>query len=207
METQRLIFFILFSVFLPAISMAFPCPPLLGSYCVIHANQTHVKHLGQFAVTQAHKNLTFLSVVEAQRQVVNGFNYKLAIQVLEGGYSRVYEALVYEPIKGGRKLTKFEPLLPLPSPPLYGGFHQTDTNATIIQHLGESAVANANDKYLSFVSVVEAQVQVLNKIRNYRIAVQVLQIGYSRVYKAEVSVTEITTKIISFKPLLPLVNE
>ncbi|ERN18293.1 hypothetical protein AMTR_s00055p00163710 [Amborella trichopoda] len=210
METQCLIFFILFSVFLLAVSMAFPCPPEgFGGYCVIHANQSYVQSLGIFAVIESQKNLTFLSVVEAQLQVQGTFNnYKLAILVLEGGYSRVYEAIVQERNRARERLIKFEPLLPLSSsPPLYGVFHQTDTNATIIQHLGESAVGNANDKYLSFLSVVEAQVQVLNKIRNYRIAVQVLQIGYNRVYKAEVSVTENTAKIISFKPLLPLVND
>ncbi|KAL4185308.1 hypothetical protein AMTRI_Chr10g230080 [Amborella trichopoda] len=164
-----------------------PCP-VAGGYCVVAATQSHNRIHAQFAVrTHNSQNLTFLSVVEAQRRVVveaqrlvvNGLYYKLAIHVRDHPFTRVYEAIVHETPRGRQTLKKFEPLLPLPSPPL--------PNST----LAESAVAKANDiskKNLSFVSAVEAQLQALHKINNYRIAVQVFQSRYSRVYKAQVSV-------------------
>ncbi|ERN18292.1 hypothetical protein AMTR_s00055p00162880 [Amborella trichopoda] len=118
-----------------------PCP-VAGGYCVVAATQSHNRIHAQFAVrTHNSQNLTFLSVVEAQRRVVveaqrlvvNGLYYKLAIHVRDHPFTRVYEAIVHETPRGRQTLKKFEPLLPLPSPPLFGGYHQTDANEALIQ--------------------------------------------------------------------------
>ncbi|CAL0309117.1 unnamed protein product [Lupinus luteus] len=88
-----------------------------GGWAAINdANDTHVKEIADFAVTEHNKqsgeNLKLESVIKGETQVVSGTNYRLVVTASNGTASKKYVASVYEkPWENYRNLTSFDPAL------------------------------------------------------------------------------------------------
>ena len=89
----------------------------LGGYKEIASNDSAAREAAEFAVTtqseKAGKAMELLSVIKAERQVVQGSNYRLCLKVnSEGGDGQddvtiFVQAVVYVDLKGNHKLTSW----------------------------------------------------------------------------------------------------
>ncbi len=118
MKTQRRIFLIS-GIAAAILAMAFTASAQkLGGYKDIPKTDAAAKEAAEFAVsTQAEKTsktMELVTVVHAERQVVQGTNYRLCLQVnSEGGEGQddvtiFVKVVVYVDLKGNHKLTSWE---------------------------------------------------------------------------------------------------
>ncbi|XP_077229254.1 cysteine proteinase inhibitor 5-like [Tasmannia lanceolata] len=111
-------FFLLFLpllVLLPLIHEALAARDTKGSWEPINPNDTHIKEIGEYAVSEYDKtqkaSLMFKRVVSGESQVVAGMNYRLVIEAMDKANTNTYQAVVYErPWEKFRNLTSFKQL-------------------------------------------------------------------------------------------------
>ncbi|XP_022142674.1 cysteine proteinase inhibitor 1-like [Momordica charantia] len=85
---------------------------LAGGYEAIkNVNDPYIQSLGKFAVEEhnrkAKDDLKFEKVKSGLVQIVDGTNYSLQVQAIDGTVSRLYSAAVYKDLKGNLKLNQF----------------------------------------------------------------------------------------------------
>ncbi|KAK9084673.1 hypothetical protein Sjap_025084 [Stephania japonica] len=160
---------------------------VLGGFEPIDPKDPHVIEIGRYAVDTHNKqpltctnNLKFVEVVSAERQILQGTNYRLRIRVMNGRVQQTYLALIFEDKNGQRALNSFKII------PLLGAFQLVDPRGPRVVEIGRYAVDEYNkeaNKSLVFKSVYAAQVQVVAG-RNYELIIKVADGG---IYNANVS--------------------
>ncbi|KAK9089833.1 hypothetical protein Scep_028915 [Stephania cephalantha] len=145
---------------------------LVGGFKPVDHVDPHVVEIARYAVDtynkKAHANLKFVTVVNAESQIVQGTNYRLNFTVLNGRVTQTYETLVFEGLKGQRGVRN-----------KVGGFKLVDPRDPHIVEIGRFAVDQYNKqahKSLVFKSVIQAQVQIVNG-RNYKVTIRVADGG------------------------------
>ena len=94
----------------PALSTpAADSTPAVGGWSQEESNADDVQEAARFAVqayaVAQHSRTLYKEVVEAQRQVVAGVNFKLKLQVLHNGTPRTAQATVWHPLNGPYRLS------------------------------------------------------------------------------------------------------
>ena len=94
----------------PALSTpALVLPPATGGWSQAEFNADDVQEAARFAVqafaVAQHSRTLYKDVVEAQRQVVSGVNFKLKLQVLHLGTPRTAQATVWRQLHGAYQLS------------------------------------------------------------------------------------------------------
>jgi uncharacterized lipoprotein NlpE involved in copper resistance len=83
-----------------------------GSYSGINVNDPDVKAAAEFAVTEQGRrdgaDLSLIEIVQAQKQVVAGFNYKICLRARSGGKTRTAVVVVYKDLQQQYSLTSFQ---------------------------------------------------------------------------------------------------
>ncbi|KAK9084674.1 hypothetical protein Sjap_025085 [Stephania japonica] len=141
---------------------------VLGGFETIDPKDPHVIEIGRYAVDAHNKqpltctnNLKFVTVVRAERQIVEGTNYRLRITVMNGRVQQTYEAIVFEDKNGQRSLNSFK-IIAVRSIP--GGSYPADPNDPHIVEIGRYAVQEYNNRThmgLKFVNLIKADTQVV----------------------------------------------
>jgi Cystatin domain len=96
----------------PALSApAAASTPAAGGWSQAESNADDVQEAARFAVqayaVAQHSRTLYKDVVEAQRQVVAGVNFKLQLQVLHKGAPRTAQATVWHPVHGAYQLSNW----------------------------------------------------------------------------------------------------
>lgn len=83
--------------------------PAVGGWSQAQTDADDVQEAARFAVqayaVAQHSRTLYKDVVEAQRQVVAGVNFKLKLQLLHNGTPRTAHATVWHPLKGAYQLS------------------------------------------------------------------------------------------------------
>jgi cystatin-C len=161
---------------------------MVGGYKVVAKTDAAAVAAAEFAVeAQSEKTGSeFLleEIIKAERQVVQGSNYRLCLEVSANGSDTYYvQATVYVDLKNNRKLSKWEDstcgetaaAAPLDKPIMVGGYGSVaKTDATVIA-AAKFAIAKqseTSDSELSLGKIVKAERQVVAGM-NYRICMNV----------------------------------
>lgn len=161
---------------------------MVGGYKVVAKTDAGAVAAANFAVeAQSEKTGSEISledIVKAERQVVQGSNYRLCMEVsTDGGDTTFVQAVVNVDLKGNRKLSKWEDstcgetaaAAPVDKPIMVGGYGSVaKTDATVIA-AAKFAVAKQSetaDSELSLGKIVKAERQVVAGM-NYRICMNV----------------------------------
>jgi len=87
--------------------------PVAGGYGERPTNDRGVAAAAAFAVRergrQTRRRVTLLSIVSAEAQVVAGMNYRMVLNVREGGEVRDVTAVVFQNLRRGLSLVSWEP--------------------------------------------------------------------------------------------------
>jgi Aspartic acid proteinase inhibitor/Sporulation and spore germination len=87
--------------------------PIAGGYSRRPTNDRSVTAAAAFAVRergrQTRRRVTLLSIVSAEAQVVAGMNYRMVLNVREGGEETHVTAVVFQNLRRGLSLTSWEP--------------------------------------------------------------------------------------------------
>jgi len=100
----------LFAVNAVAEVIQMPAPPMPGSYQAAAVDE-EVRDIARFAVRterqQAGGRLKLLNVLDCERQVVAGLNYRLRLAVRRDGKPATASALVFAALDGSRTLVSW----------------------------------------------------------------------------------------------------
>jgi hypothetical protein len=150
---------------------------MVGGYKPIAVNDW-VTSVGTYALgkvsAETKKNIELLEVVKAERQVVQGSNYRLCMQVALAGSDDDFhiQAIVYQDLKNNYSVTKWVatdctavPKAAAPvAPPIVGGFKRANTADAQVIAAADFAV-NARSEQLetamSVASIVSAEYQMV----------------------------------------------
>ncbi|XP_009386947.2 cysteine proteinase inhibitor 1 [Musa acuminata AAA Group] len=169
-------------------------------------NDPHVREIAVFAVSQynvqENKGLELSQVLAGQKQLVNGMNYNLTLKVKDGLSTAKYVAVVYESLKGEKKLESFVLI-----PEKFGGWTPVDVNNPHVHDIAVFAVSEHNKEAkepLTLENVVQAQSQVVAGVNYKLLLVAKNEKGASAGYEAMVWEKEWENfrKLTSFKRLL-----
>lgn len=160
---------------------------MVGGYKVVAKTDAGAVAAAEFAVeAQSEKTGSEISledIVKAERQVVQGSNYRLCLEVsTDGGDTTYVQANVYVDLKNNRKLSKWADstcgetaAAPVDKPIMVGGYGSVaKTDATVIA-AAKFAIAKQSetaDSELSLGKIVKAERQVVAGM-NYRICMTV----------------------------------
>ncbi|MBL8180121.1 MAG: hypothetical protein JNL64_00750 [Blastocatellia bacterium] len=160
---------------------------MVGGYKVVAKTDAGAVAAAEFAVeAQSEKSGSEISledIVKAERQVVQGSNYRLCLEVsTDGGDTTFVQAIVYVDLKNNRRLSKWEDstcgetaAVPANKPIMVGGYGSVaKTDATVIA-AAKFAVAKqseSSNSELSLGDIVKAERQVVAGM-NYRICMNV----------------------------------
>jgi predicted neuraminidase len=84
--------------------------PLPGGFTAVSPADEQVVTAAKSAVAARDATLTLQAIVEAERQVVAGLNYRLTLKVADNGASRLAEAIVWHKLDGQYALTSWKSL-------------------------------------------------------------------------------------------------
>lgn len=162
---------------------------MVGGYKVVASTDAGAVAAADFAVeAQTEKSgteYTLEAIVKAERQVVQGSNYRLCMEVGTGGDDTSFvQAVVYVDLKGNKKLSSWvdstcgetaaAPVAPV-SRPMVGGFSPAPkTDAMVVAAANFAAMAQSKkmDSQFEVGQIVKAERQVVAGM-NYRICMQV----------------------------------
>lgn len=161
---------------------------MVGGYKVVAKTDAGAVAAANFAVeAQSEKTGSEISledIVKAERQVVQGSNYRLCMEIsTDGGDTTFVQAVVYVDLKGNRKLSKWEDstcgetaaAAPVDKPIMVGGYGSVaKTDATVIAaaKFAITKQSETADSELSLGKIVKAERQVVAGM-NYRICMNV----------------------------------
>ncbi|CAK9320192.1 unnamed protein product [Citrullus colocynthis] len=148
------------------------CSVVLGGYGPCEDPQgPHVKEIAEWAVgkynEQGH-DLTMISVVKCESQVVSGVNYRLTLLAKDNhdNHERFYETVVFEKIwEHYRELVYFKPLM------VPGGYVPCqDPKGPLVKEIAKWAVEEYNKQghCLTLIRVLKCESQVVAGV-NYRL--------------------------------------
>ncbi|CAL9135759.1 unnamed protein product [Musa acuminata var. zebrina] len=169
-------------------------------------NDPHVREIAVFAVSQynvqENKGLELSQVLAGQKQLVSGMNYNLTLKVKDGLSTAKYVAVVYESLKGEKKLESFVLIQEN-----FGSWTPVDVNNPHVHDIAVFAVSEHNKEAkepLTLVNVVQAQSQVVAGVNYKLLLVAKNEKGASAGYEAVVWEKEWENfrKLTSFKRLL-----
>ena len=160
---------------------------MVGGYKAVAKTDPGAVAAAEFAVeTQSgktEKSYELAEIVKAERQVVQGSNYRLCLEVSADGSDTFYvQAVVYVDLKGNRKLTSWadstcgeSAAAPLEKPIIVGGYGsvaKTDAQIIAAAKFAVAKQAETLDGDLSLNKIVKAERQVVAGM-NYRICMTV----------------------------------
>ncbi|KAK9091923.1 hypothetical protein Syun_026834 [Stephania yunnanensis] len=147
----------------------------VGGFKPVDPKDPHVVEIARYAIDtynkNAHANLKFVTVVNAESQIVQGTNYRLNFTVLNGRVTQTYETLVFEGLKGQRTLKYFNIIPPIRT----GGFQPVDPKDPHVVEIARFAVDEHNKQAhtnLVFLEVFRAQSQIV-KGRYFKLTIRV----------------------------------
>lgn len=163
---------------------------MVGGYKVVAKTDAAAVAAADFAVeAQTEKSgteYTLEDIVKAERQVVQGSNYRLCLEVGSGGDDTSFvQAVVYVDLKGNKKLSSWAdstcgetaaaPEAPLTRPIMVGGFSAAPKADAMVISAAKFAATSQSKKMETEYSVgeiVKAERQVVAGM-NYRICMKV----------------------------------
>lgn len=186
---SRLRFVLLLSAFavIFAVSSASFAQIKVGGYKVVKVDDAAAVAAADFAVeAQTDKtgmDIELGEIVKAERQIVQGSNYRLCMMVSSGGDEAFYvQAVVYQDLKRAYRLTSWTDskcgetaIVPLVQPIMVGGFSKapkTDAQVIAAANFATSAQSKKEDAEFSVDEIVKAERQVVQGM-NYRICMRV----------------------------------
>ncbi|CAJ1971226.1 unnamed protein product [Sphenostylis stenocarpa] len=178
-----------------------------GQIFDVPADSIEIENVARFAVDQYNKkentNLVFVRAIQAKKQVVQGFNYFIALEAKDGEITRVYGAKVWEFLKS-KQLLEFH-ILPgygtsLTKP---GQIFDVPANTVEIENVARFAVEQHNKKEpanLVFVRAIHAKKQVVQGF-NYFITLEAKDGDVIKVYETKVWEFSNSKELLEFKLL------
>lgn len=115
---QLMMMFAAFVVFFAGGATSFAQqPPMVGGYKAVSVNDAGVVAAAKFAVSEHSKNnevsLKIVSIQKAERQVVQGMNYRICVEVgvveEDNDETQFVQVLVYQDLKKVYKLNAWKP--------------------------------------------------------------------------------------------------
>ena len=225
MQTTQTIFFTFTLLFLST-NLTVATTKTSGYRPITNLEDPHVKQIANFAISNQNKkqntNLQLVKIINAQKQIVQGTNYKLIItaKVKDGGLIFNYETVIFEglTIKGNPirlKLVSFKRVHNKINndeiKKLLGGYQAIkDFNDSNVRFIGEFAVYEYNKlakNKVEFVDIVKGEYQVVTGT-NYRLVIsaKIKKDKYTKNYGIVVfeglPTTNPMLKLVSFKELL-----
>lgn len=182
-----------FAVLMLCVSVSFAQRPIVGGYKAAPVDADDVIAAADFAAAEQNKkedrNLRVVEVKSAEKQVVQGTNYRLCLEIQTGGDEGekfFAKTVVYYDLKKNYKLTSWvegdcAPKAAASStrPPIVGGYSKAATEADDVIAAADFAAAEQNkkdDNNLRVIAVKTAEKQVVAGM-NYRLCVEVMTGG------------------------------
>ena len=83
---------------------------MTGAYSPVDVNDADVQACATYAVSvqEPRGSVQLVDVLEAQRQVVAGMNYKLTLSIINNGVKETVNAVVWSKLDGSKEVTSFE---------------------------------------------------------------------------------------------------
>lgn len=174
-----------FAVILTFASASFA--QMVGGYKVISKSDAAAVAAADFAIEaqseKSEKSYELTDLVKAERQVVQGSNYRLCLEVSADGSDTFYvQALVYVDLKGNKKLSSWadsscgeSAAAPVTKPIIVGGFGNASvSDAQVVSAANFAVKAQAKKMATEFevVEILRAERQVVQGM-NYRICMLV----------------------------------
>ena len=176
-----------FAVILTFASASFA--QMVGGYKVISKSDAAAVAAADFAIEaqseKSEKSYELTDLVKAERQVVQGSNYRLCLEVSADGSDTFYvQALVYVDLKGNKKLSSWADstcgdtagaAAPVAKPIIVGGFRQaskTDAQVVAAAKFAIDAQSKKVENEFTVNEIVGAETQLVQGI-NYRICMRV----------------------------------
>ena len=174
-------------LFASVIAVSAQRPPMVGGYKAVANTDAGAVAAANFAVeTQSEKTGSEYSLeelVKAERQVVQGSNYRLCMEVsADGGDTTFVQAVVYVDLKGNRKLSSWADstcgetaAAPADTPIVVGGYGPvagTDPQVVAAAKFAIAKRSETADSEISLNKIVKAERQVVAGM-NYRICMTV----------------------------------
>lgn len=174
-----------FAVILTFASASFA--QMVGGYKVVAKTDSGVVAAADFAIQaqseKTEKGYELAEIVKAERQVVQGSNYRICMEVSADGSDTFYvQAVVYVDLKNNRKLTSWadsscgeSAAAPVTKPIIVGGFGNAPiSDAQVVSAANFAVKAQAKKMATEFevVEILRAERQVVQGM-NYRICMLV----------------------------------
>lgn len=159
----------------------------VGGYKAVSVEDATVVAAADFAVAaqtdKTEVEIELGEIVKAERQVVQGSNYRLCMLVSSGGDEAFYvQAVVYRDLKRAFKLTSWAEsncgetaVVPVVQPIIVGGYSKAlkdDVQVISAANFATSAQSKKEDTEFSVDEIVKAERQVVQGM-NYRICMRV----------------------------------
>lgn len=177
-----------FAVILTFAAAGFAQGVVVGGYKVVAKTDAAVVAAADFAIEaqseKTEKEYTLEEIVKAERQVVQGTNYRLCMEVSADGSDTFYvQAVVYVDLKGNRKLTSWADsscgeagaAAAVVGPIMVGGYRKaskTDAQVVSAADFAVGAQSKKTDSELTVGEIVSAETQLVQGM-NYRICMSV----------------------------------
>lgn len=160
---------------------------MVGGYKVVANTDPGAAAAAEFAVeTQSGKTqqeISLEAIVKAERQIVQGSNYRLCLEVgIDGGDTVYVQTVVYVDLKGNRKLSSWanstcgdNASSPVTTPIKVGGYSQAPKTDAQVVSAAKFAVAAQSEKLdaeMTIDEILSAERQVVQGM-NYRLCLRV----------------------------------
>lgn len=160
---------------------------MVGGYKAIAVTDAGAVAAADFAISaqsaKTEVEYQLEELVKAERQVVQGMNYRLCMEVSNGSDDSFYvQAVVYVDLKGNRKLTSWvnstcgdTASAPVVKPIIVGGFSKVANNnaqAVAAAKFAAGEKSNQLETELTVAEILAAEMQVVQGM-NYRVCMRV----------------------------------
>ncbi len=162
---------------------------MVGGYKVISKSDAAAVAAADFAIEtqseKSEKSYELTDLVKAERQVVQGSNYRLCMEVSADGSDTFYvQAVVYVDLKGNKKLSSWADstcgdatgaAIPVTKPIIVGGFGtapKTDAQVIAAADFAVKSQSKKMETEFTINEIVKAERQVVQGM-NYRICMRV----------------------------------
>lgn len=160
---------------------------IVGGYKAVAKTDAGAVAAADFAIEaqseKTEKEYSLEEIVKAERQVVQGTNYRLCMEVSADGSDTFYvQSVVYVDLKGNRKLTSWvdskcgeSAAAPVVKPIIVGGYgkaSKTDPQVISAANFAVGAQSTKMDEELTVDEILSAERQVVQGM-NYRLCMRV----------------------------------
>lgn len=187
MKKNLLLAFLLISITAVASSETFAQGIIVGGYKVVAKTDAGVVAAAEFAIAaqseKTEREYSLEEIIKAERQVVQGSNYRLCMEVSADGSDTFYvQAVVYVDLKGNKRLSSWvdsscgeSAAAPVAKPIVVGGYgkaSKTDANVVSAAKFAAGSQSKKMDTQFTVNQIVGAEIQVVQGM-NYRICMRV----------------------------------